>query len=185
MQTVLIDKNRVIIEMNAVHVNKVIQFLVDAQISFSVSHIALPLNEKGAIQIPKIETPVISTKIEKIQEFYESNIAKVSSVLLPNIDEIAQQLGMTSTTFKNTYKQVYGSSFYQDYMGKRMEHAAKLLKQGYKANEVTQMVGYGKGSAIKFNRMFQKHFGITPKKYQMAYYGSLNSRLNKTARQQR
>jgi methylphosphotriester-DNA--protein-cysteine methyltransferase len=39
-------------------------------------------------------------------------------------------------------------------------------------------------SEHQFNKMFQKHFGMTPKKYQMEYYGSINKRINKTARQQ-
>ncbi len=57
-----------------------------------------------------------------------------------------------------------------------MELAAKLLKKGYKATEVAKMVGYGEKSDIKFNKMFQKHFGITPKKYQLANDVYVNKR---------
>jgi methylphosphotriester-DNA--protein-cysteine methyltransferase len=38
------------------------------------------------------------------------------------------------------------------------------------------MIGYGEKSAIKFNKMFQKHFGTTPKKYQMEHYGKIDRR---------
>lgn len=53
-------------------------------------------------------------------------------------------------------------------MEARMKKSAELLIQGYNANAVSQMVGYGDKSAIKFNKMFKKFFGITPKKYQVA-----------------
>jgi AraC-like DNA-binding protein len=52
-------------------------------------------------------------------------------------------------------------------MEKRRDYAAQLFKEGYKAVEVSKQIGYGDKSCIKFNRMFQKHFGITPKRYQM------------------
>jgi YesN/AraC family two-component response regulator len=53
-------------------------------------------------------------------------------------------------------------------MEKRRDYAAQLFKEGYKAVEVSRRIGYGDKPYIKFNKMFQKHFGMTPKKYQMS-----------------
>lgn len=46
-----------------------------------------------------------------------------------------------------------------------MEYAAELLEAGHRASEVSVKIGYTQ--PIKFNKMFQKHFGITPKRYQI------------------
>jgi len=48
---------------------------------------------------------------------------------------------------------------------KKMEYAAELLEAGHRASEVSVKIGYK--YPIKFNKMFQKHFGITPKRYQI------------------
>lgn len=69
----------------------------------------------------------------------------------------------TPAALKIYFKEYKGKPLYQFYMEEKMGYAAELLKQGYKANEVSTNIGYI--SPIKFNKMFQKHFGITPHKY--------------------
>jgi AraC-like DNA-binding protein len=83
----------------------------------------------------------------------------------PNVNDIAAELGISGATFKNRFIAHYGKPFYQLYIDKKMERAAMLLKEGCKATNISKMMGYS--HPIKFNKMFQKHFGITPKKYQM------------------
>jgi AraC-like DNA-binding protein len=46
-----------------------------------------------------------------------------------------------------------------------MEYVAELLEGGYKAVDVSVQLGYSQ--PIKFSKMFQKHFGVTPRRYQM------------------
>ncbi len=46
-----------------------------------------------------------------------------------------------------------------------MEYAAELLEARHRASEVSTKIGYK--YPIKRNKMFQKHYGITPKKYRM------------------
>jgi len=88
---------------------------------------------------------------------------------IPSLNELAKELGLHQTKLREICRNTHGMTLYQFYMEKRMTHAAQLLKQGYKCNVVARMVGYGENSSIKFNKMFQKHFGITPKKYQMEH----------------
>jgi AraC-like DNA-binding protein len=71
----------------------------------------------------------------------------------------------------------FGINFYQLYVDTKMEHATALLKSGLRANVVSERVGYM--HPIKFNKMFQKHFGITPKKYQQANGVITSKRLMK------
>jgi AraC-like DNA-binding protein len=107
------------------------------------------------------------------QKYLKEDIEKIP----PHEAQIAAEFGMNLVKFKNTFRAAYGKPFYQLYMDKRMEHAAKLLKQGIKAVDVSRRIGYGEKSCIKFNKMFQKHFGITPKKYQMEHFGRIYRRV--------
>ena len=49
-----------------------------------------------------------------------------------------------------------------------MHYAAQLLEKGFRCVEVSRMIGYSLNSDIKFNKMFQKYFGTTPRKYQLS-----------------
>lgn len=103
-----------------------------------------------------------STVIESIyQKYIEENIEQTP----PAESEITNEFGITSNLFKNGFKSRYGKPFYQLYMEKKMEYAAYLLRTGIRAVRVSERLGYAQ--PIKFSKMFQKYFGLTPKKYQM------------------
>ncbi|MFN4147322.1 MAG: helix-turn-helix transcriptional regulator [Runella sp.] len=106
-------------------------------------------------------------KMAIVEAFHEKYIANITDSILPPIKQLAVEFGMQEEQLKRLYKTRYGTPFYQAYMNKKMERALKLLLEGHKCQEVSRMIGYGEISAIKFNKMFQKHFGITPKKFQM------------------
>ncbi len=97
------------------------------------------------------------------KEYFIDNIEK----MLPSLTEIAVKYEIPPLTLKNTFKKIYDKPFYQLYIEKRMEYAAKLLKDGYGASGVSERLGYS--HPIKFNKMFQKYYGITPKKFQMQF----------------
>jgi AraC-like DNA-binding protein len=101
------------------------------------------------------------------KKYIESNFMEIP----PSEAEIALEYGIKLYTLKSLFKEIYGKGFYQLYLAKRMEFAAVLLRRGYNCNEVSTKIGYGATSAIKFNKMFQKHFGITSKAYQMQQTG--------------
>ena len=77
------------------------------------------------------------------------------------------EAGVYVATFKNQFKKVYGTTFHKVSMAKRMEYAAKLLCEGCTASFAGREVGYA--HPIKFNKQFQKHFGITPGRYKMEH----------------
>lgn len=101
--------------------------------------------------------PVIESIYRK---YIEANIAQSP----PVESAIIHEYGITATFFKNGFKSNYGKPFYQLYMEKKMEYAAELLQEGLKARQVSERLGYSQ--PIKFNQIFRKHFGMTPKKYQ-------------------
>ena len=82
----------------------------------------------------------------------------------PVIPTLATTVGMSETKLKQLFKQTFGDSIYNYYQKVRMEEAAFLLKQaGYTVSEVGYQLGFSNLS--HFSRLFQRHYGITPKKY--------------------
>lgn len=153
------------------HIQLVIEFLVSHSLPFQINFQPLP-KQTYPVQIKEeknglIPSPIQSKQSDTIIAIYEKYIAKISNQMPPSEKDIAHEFGWSLITFKNLFKAKYSKSFYQLYMEKRMEYAALLLKKGYRANKVAIEIGYGDKSAIKFNKMFQKYFGVTPKKYQL------------------
>jgi len=85
----------------------------------------------------------------------------------PLIHTLATAVGMSETKLKQLFRQTFGDTIYNYYQKIRMEEAAFLLKQaGYSVSEVGYQVGFTNLS--HFSRLFQKHYGNTPKKYATA-----------------
>jgi AraC-like DNA-binding protein len=106
----------------------------------------------------------IYAAIERIyQKYIEEDIRQIP----PKEPEIAKEFKISLAVLKSSFKEVYGKPFYQLYMERKMEYAKTLLLEGMSATKVSELIGYSQ--PIKFNKMFQKHFGITPKKYQMSH----------------
>lgn len=158
-----------------------LSFLLSKQISFdliyqSPNHKTTLVSEQQRELVATQDREMLNKEMllsmsvrQKIEWAYEYYIQQKCNEAIPSEDEIASQIDMASSQFRTLFKRIYGQGFYQLYLAKRMEYASKLLRKGFKCNEVAQAVGYGTNSAIKFNKMFQKHFGITPKKYQLKY----------------
>ncbi|MEO7044636.1 MAG: AraC family transcriptional regulator, partial [Ferruginibacter sp.] len=82
----------------------------------------------------------------------------------PVLATLSKLIGMSETKMKQLFKQTFGDTIYNYYQKIRMEQAAFLLKQ---ASLSVSDVGYqlGFSNLSHFSRLFEKHFGITPKKY--------------------
>lgn len=147
-----------------------IELLLSQRIAFEVQYdIKESIPQKLPAQTPlKSMAPTPEKPISKqdiIKAVYDKYVQGVEFPL-PKIEQIAAEYGISAQTLKVNFQKTYGKTLYKNYMEVRMKKSAALLRQGYNANKVSQMVGYGNRSAIKFNKMFQQYFGITPKKYQ-------------------
>ncbi len=100
--------------------------------------------------------------IQKLMELKDSILSQLNEP--PSIKALAQKTAMSETKLKYLFKQVFGNSIYNFYQNARMEEAANLLKQG---DDSVSEIGYGLGftNLSHFSRLFEKHFGTTPKKY--------------------
>jgi AraC-like DNA-binding protein len=85
----------------------------------------------------------------------------------PQLRELAKLANMSETKLKMLFRQVFGDSIYNYYQTARMEEAASMLR--YPGVTVSQ-VGYqlGFSNLSHFSRLFAKHHGKTPKKFQVA-----------------
>lgn len=80
------------------------------------------------------------------------------------IEELSRQFHINTTTLKESFKQVYGSSIAAHVNQHRMEHAAKLLRSSDKSIlDIAQSVGFQ--SQSRFTSSFKKEFGILPSEY--------------------
>jgi AraC-like DNA-binding protein len=82
----------------------------------------------------------------------------------PVLGTLSKLIGMSETKMKQLFKQTFGDTIYNYYQKTRMEEAAFLLKQaGHSVSDVGYQLGFSNLS--HFSRVFEKHFGIIPKKY--------------------
>ncbi|GAA4915389.1 AraC family transcriptional regulator [Mucilaginibacter defluvii] len=82
----------------------------------------------------------------------------------PVLNELAQIAAMSETKLKQLFKQAFGDTIYNYFQKARMEEAAFLLKQSKRS---VAEVGYelGFSNLSHFSRLFEKHYGLTPKRY--------------------
>ncbi|RYD88677.1 MAG: AraC family transcriptional regulator, partial [Sphingobacteriales bacterium] len=82
----------------------------------------------------------------------------------PILAELTQMAAMSETKLKQLFKQTFGSSIYNYFQQARMEEAAFLLKQGkHSVAEVGYELGFSNLS--HFSRLFEKYYGLKPKRY--------------------
>ena len=169
----------ILIHISDQYAEALISQLVSKQISFQVfyqpstvaiEHIDNIMDKRKSSNSPFYPVSFSSQEEQvKIENIYIQYIENFPQKLSPNEETIAFSIGMTVSHFRTIFKNTYGQSFCHKYLEKRMEYAKHLLCKGFNCSEVSTAIGYGKNSAIKFNKMFQKHFGITPKKYQLQH----------------
>ncbi len=82
----------------------------------------------------------------------------------PVLSELARIAAMSESKLKRLFKQTFGDTIYNYFQSARMEEAAFLLRQAKRSVSET---GYelGFSNLSHFSRLFQRHYGITPKKY--------------------
>lgn len=80
------------------------------------------------------------------------------------IEALARQFLMNTTTLKDGFKALYGTSIAAHIKEHRMEKAAQLLRESEKpVSEIAGLVGYS--SQSKFSEVFSQQYGMTPLEY--------------------
>ena len=111
------------------------------------------------------QSPVNKADIDKLYVIRTAILADLGQP--PNLSALANMAGMSETKMKQLFKQTFGDTIYNYYQNERMQEAGFLLKHaGYSVTEAGYRLGFSNLS--HFSRLFEKHFGITPKKYTAA-----------------
>ena len=104
-----------------------------------------------------------SLDVSKLMTVRDTLVANLSEP--PQLPALAKLANMSETKLKLLFRQVFGDSIYSYYQTVRMEEAASMLRQpGVAVSQVGYQLGFS--NLGHFSRLFAKHHGKTPKKYQ-------------------
>ena len=102
---------------------------------------------------------MLDTATDYIETYYAENIT---------LDEISKICGYSKYYFSHKFNEGMNMSFF-DYLTKcRLEKAIEFIKND-KVNHTKAALLSGFGSARSFNRLFKKHYNITPTEYIKKY----------------
>jgi AraC-like DNA-binding protein len=80
------------------------------------------------------------------------------------IDELADKYGISKTTLKNCFKEVYGKPIFKWRKEYRLDYACRLIEEeNLTISEISKRVGYS--SPSKFSQVFKDYVGCTPSEY--------------------
>ncbi|MEM7712158.1 MAG: AraC family transcriptional regulator [Cyanobacteria bacterium P01_A01_bin.68] len=114
------------------------------------------LAEQGKQQASLRLKAATITRIHHAREILLSRLENPPSLL-----ELAQMVGVSQTTLKRGFKELFGTSVFGYLTDKRMIQAEKLLRQNNSSvAEVANLVGYS--HLGHFSTAFKKRYGITP-----------------------
>ncbi|MBO0936541.1 helix-turn-helix transcriptional regulator [Fibrella sp. HMF5335] len=106
--------------------------------------------------------PVHRVDAEQLSRVRSAIMADLS--VPPQLPQLAGLAGMSVSKLTDLYKQVFGDSIYDYFQKARMQEAGYLLKQGgYSVSETGYRLGFSNLS--HFSRLFEKHYGINPKRF--------------------
>jgi AraC-like DNA-binding protein len=142
---------------------------VDLQASLSHFYLRVKVQEllylvfqKLALRASAAHQPLNSADAARLLQVRQALLRDLS--VPPVLRELAHLAAMSETKLKQLFKQTFGTPIYTYYQQARMEEAAFLLKQGrYSVAEAGYELGFSNLS--HFSRLFEKHYGQTPKKF--------------------
>lgn len=90
------------------------------------------------------------------------------------IQNMADELGISTSHFQHLYTKLFGISFQKDFIHMRVDYAANmLLTTDMPVNQVAELCGYS--STVHFHRQFRNITGLTPDIYRKKSHFFYNS----------
>lgn len=108
-----------------------------------------------SISLSKKQVEIVERVKNDLIENMESKIT---------IDQLADKYGMSKTTLKNCFKEVYGKPIFKWRKEYKLDYACQLIEEEeYPIAEISRMMGYS--SPSKFTQAFKEYVGCTPSQY--------------------
>lgn len=109
-------------------------------------------------------------QVEIIENVREDLINNLDSKI--TLDELSKKYGISKTSLKNCFKEVYGKPIFKWRKEYKLDYACKLLNQNEQnISEISRAVGYS--SPSKFTQAFKDYVGYTPSEYKAKYVDNL------------
>lgn len=106
--------------------------------------------------------PLSKSQAEIVENVKKDLISDLESSI--TIDHLALKYGISKTSLKNCFKEVYGKPIIKWRKEYKLDYACKLIKEDeFTITEISKMVGYS--SPSKFTQAFKDYVGCTPSEY--------------------
>lgn len=128
------------------------------------THLTILLHEalENAMDITCPRTANMEDAVEAVKEVHDYISTHLDTKL--TISDLAQMFHMNTTTLKETFKKVYGTSLSAHMRKHRMEEAQSLLlNTSDSCDKIARAVGYQ--SQSRFSQVFKDQFGMLPNTY--------------------
>jgi len=112
-------------------------------------------SNKNSISLSKKQAEIVENVKNDLMSELDSKIT---------IDELASKYGISKTSLKNCFKEVYGKPIFKWRKEYKLDYACRLIEEeDYSISEISKMVGYA--SPSKFTQAFKEYVGCTPSEY--------------------
>lgn len=126
---------------------KYLELLLFVSIATGSKTKSLPLSKKQVDLIENVKNDLINDLESKI-----------------TIDDLTNKYGISKTTLKNCFKEVYGKPIFKWRKEYKLDYACQLIEEGQlNISEISKKVGYS--SPSKFTQAFKEYVGCTPSEY--------------------
>lgn len=127
-----------------------------------IMKISCPERQTAACHHNDTLSESLSESEKTIQEVHEYLLANLNERI--TIEDLSRRFLMNSTTLKNEFKKLYGSSIAAHMKEHRLKKAAELLiDTDIPVSEIGKQIGYA--SQSKFSAAFYEHFHYSPLDY--------------------
>lgn len=132
--------------------------ILKANTAFGISTWMLSFFDDLMDWIANIQKNSNRKSIVKVREYLDENYHKDIT-----LDEMAEMVNINPTYLSMLFKEQVGTTYIKYLTNVRLEKAKKLLNEGYKVKEVSEMVGYH--NSRHFSELFKKTIGLTPDQF--------------------
>lgn len=126
------------------------------RISSTEFYLLIPQLTRYILLITGIQKRREQFPLEKGRRYLEENYAL-------SLSEIAEECGMSYSTFRRHFLKEYGISPGQYRIQKRMDAAVRWLQCGVSVSETAELLGYS--DVYTFSHQFTAAFGVPPSRY--------------------